>query len=76
MGRSQSAIRLGSQCQTESDHGFVRSETAEAIDFVLYCERNAAGRRHVRELISVTGYAHAEQAFQTEEIYRAPNEAD
>ena len=54
----------------------MRSETAEAIDFVLYCERNAAGRRRVRELISVTGYAHAEQAFQTEEIYRAPAEAD
>jgi pilus assembly protein CpaF len=58
------------------NHGFVRSETAEAIDFVLYCERNAAGRRRVRELISVTGYAHAEQAFQTEEIYRASAEAD
>ena len=58
------------------NHGFVRSETAEAIDFVLYCERNAAGRRRVRELISVTGYAHAEQAFQTEEIYRAPAEAE
>ena len=57
------------------NHGFVRSETAEAIDFVLYCERNAAGRRRVRELIAVTGYAHADQAFQTEEIYRAPAEA-
>jgi energy-coupling factor transporter ATP-binding protein EcfA2 len=57
------------------NHGFVRSETAEAIDFVLYCERNAAGRRRVRELISVTGYNHAEQAFQTEDIYTAPSEA-
>ena len=56
------------------NHAFVRSETAEAIDFVLYCERNAAGRRRVRELIAVTGYAHADQAFETEEIYRAPAE--
>jgi pilus assembly protein CpaF len=54
------------------NHAFVRSETAEAIDFVLYCERDHAGCRRVRELISVTGYAHADQSFQTEEIYRAP----
>jgi pilus assembly protein CpaF len=54
------------------NHEFVRSETAEAIDFVLYCERDHAGRRRVRELVSVTGYAHADQSFQTEEIYRAP----
>jgi pilus assembly protein CpaF len=54
------------------NHAFVRSETAEAIDFVLYCERDHTGRRRVRELISVTGYAHADQSFQTEEIYRAP----
>lgn len=53
------------------NHAFVRSETAEAIDFVLYCERDHTGRRRVRELISVTGYAHADQSFQTEDIYRA-----
>ena len=53
------------------NHAFVRSETAEAIDFVLYCERDHAGKRRVRELIHVTGYNHAEQSFQTEEIYRA-----
>ena len=53
------------------NHSFVRSETAEAIDFVLYCERDHTGRRRVRELISVTGYVHADQSFQTEEIYRA-----
>ena len=57
------------------NHGFVRSETAEAIDFVLYCERDHTGKRRVRELISVTGYAHADQSFQTEEIYRAPASA-
>jgi pilus assembly protein CpaF len=57
------------------NHAFVRSETAEAIDFVLYCERDQTGRRRVRELIAVTGYTHADQAFETEEIYRAPAEA-
>jgi pilus assembly protein CpaF len=53
------------------NHSFIRSETAEAIDFVLYCERDHAGRRRVRELITVSGYSHLEQCFQTEEVYRA-----
>lgn len=53
------------------NHAFVRSETAEAIDFVLYCERDPTGRRRVRELITVAGYSHADQCFQTEDIYRA-----
>jgi pilus assembly protein CpaF len=53
------------------NHAFVRSETAEAIDFVLYCERDSTGRRRVRELITVAGYSHADQSFQTEDIYRA-----
>jgi len=53
------------------NHSFIRSETAEAIDFVLYCERDYAGRRRVRELITVKGYSHAEQSFETEEVYRA-----
>ena len=53
-------------------HGFMRSETAEAIDFVLHCERDHTGRRRVRELITVSGYDHADQRFKTEEVYRAP----
>jgi pilus assembly protein CpaF len=53
------------------NHAFMRSETAEAIDFVLYCERDYTGRRRVRELITVAGYDHADQCFQTEEVYRA-----
>ena len=53
------------------NHSFIRSETAEAIDFVLYCERDRAGRRRVRELITVTSYNHEEQSFQTQEVYRA-----
>ena len=53
------------------NHAFMRSETAEAIDFVLHCERDASGQRRVRELITVSGYSHADQRFQTEEVYRA-----
>lgn len=54
------------------NHEFMRSETAEAIDFVLHCERDHTGRRRVRQLIAVSGYNHADQSFQTEELYRAP----
>jgi pilus assembly protein CpaF len=55
------------------NHAFMRSETAEAIDFALYCERAGNGRRQVRELILVNGYDHGEQRFDTEVIYCAPN---
>ena len=57
------------------NHSFIRSETAEAIDFVLYCERDHDGRRRVRELITVNGYSYAEQSFETAEIYRASSAA-
>jgi pilus assembly protein CpaF len=53
----------------------MRSETAEAIDFVLYCERDHTGQRQVRELITVNGYSAADQSFETEEIYRASSTA-
>ncbi|MGI4827173.1 MAG: CpaF family protein [Janthinobacterium lividum] len=55
------------------NHGFVRSETAAAIDFVLYCERHVSGKRQVREMLTVSGYDHATNSFITECIYRAPN---
>ena len=55
------------------NHAFMRSETAEAIDFALYCERAPNGRRRVRELITVNGYDHKEQRFETEVIYSAAN---
>ena len=54
------------------NHAFMRTETAEAIDFALYCERAPNGRRQVRELITVSGYDHKEQRFETEVIYSAP----
>ncbi|WP_114208851.1 CpaF family protein [Acidisarcina polymorpha] len=63
---------LALSARANLNHAFIRSETAEAIDFVLYCERDATGRRRVRELITVNGYTHADQSFQTEDIYRAP----
>lgn len=57
--------------RTNLDQTFVRSQTGKAVDFVLHCERDAKGHRRVRELITVSGYSHAEQSFLTEEVYRA-----
>jgi pilus assembly protein CpaF len=62
---------LALSARANLNHAFVRSETAEAIDYVLYCERDQTGRRRVRELVKVNGYSHSDQAFQTEDIYRA-----
>ena len=62
---------LALSARSNLNHAFIRSETAEAIDFVLYCERDYTGRRRVRELVKVTGYTHADQSFQTEDLYRA-----
>lgn len=53
------------------NHAFMRSETAAAIDFALYCERAPNGRRQVRELITVNGYDHNEQRFETDVVYSA-----
>ena len=62
---------LALSARANLNHSFIRSETAEAIDFVLYCERDETGRRRVRELVKVNGYTHADQNFQTEDLYRA-----
>ena len=59
--------------RTNLDQAFVRSQTGKAVDFVLHCERDSKGRRRVRELITVSGYSHAEQCFLTEEVYRVPD---
>lgn len=61
--------------RTNLNQQFIRSQTGKAVDFVLYCERDSTGRRRVRELIRVLGYSHAEQSFETEEIYRASSVA-
>jgi pilus assembly protein CpaF len=53
------------------NHSFMRSETAQAIDFALYCERSRDGKRQVRELIVVNDYDHDGQHFNTETIYSA-----
>ena len=63
---------LALSARSNLNHSFVRSETAAAIDFVLYCQRLASGRRQVREMLTVTGYNHDTHSFVTEHVYRAP----
>ena len=53
------------------NHSFMRSETASAIDFALYCERAADGKRRVRELIHVRGYDQHTQTYDHDVIYSA-----
>lgn len=54
------------------NHSFMRSETAKAIDFALYCERAGSGRRQVREVVMVKGYDFRTERFDVETVYAAP----
>jgi pilus assembly protein CpaF len=62
---------LALSARSNLSHGFMRSETADAIDFVLHCERAFDGRRIVRELILVAGYDRNSESFLTERVYRS-----
>jgi pilus assembly protein CpaF len=62
---------LALSARSNLDHAFMRSETADAIDFVLHCERSASGQRTVRELLLVSGYDHTRHSFETEHVYRS-----
>ena len=54
------------------NHSFMRSETAKAIDFALYCERAGSGRRQVREVVMVKSYDFRSERFEVETVYTAP----
>ena len=57
---------LALSARANLNHAFMRSETAKAIDFALYCERAASGRRQVREVVMVKGYDFRTEQFQVE----------
>ncbi len=52
------------------NHSFVRSETANAINYVVHAGRDGTGRRCVTEVIEVKDYSHAENTFVTEQVYK------
>ena len=60
---------LALSARANLNHAFMRSETAKAIDFALYCERAASGRRQVREVVLVNGYDVRSEQFQVETIF-------
>jgi pilus assembly protein CpaF len=60
---------LALSARANLNHGFMRSETAKAIDFSLYCERAASGRRQVREVVLVSGYDFRSEQFQVETVF-------
>ncbi len=60
---------LALSARANLNHAFMRSETAKAIDFALYCERAASGRRQVREVVLVHGYDFRTEQFQVETIF-------
>jgi pilus assembly protein CpaF len=51
------------------DHGFVRSQTADAIHYVLQVSRYQSGSRGVTELVRVRGYDSRNHAFAIEHLY-------
>ena len=60
---------LALSARANLNHAFMRSETAKAIDFALYCERAASGRRQVREVVMVKGYDFRTEQFQVETVF-------
>lgn len=60
---------LALSARANLNHAFMRSETAKAIDFALYCERAASGRRQVREVVLVKGYDFHSGQFQVETVF-------
>ena len=62
---------LALSARSNLNHGFMRSETAKAIDYAVYCERAPNGRRQVREVVIVNGYDYRTEQFQCDVIYSA-----
>jgi pilus assembly protein CpaF len=60
---------LALSARANLNHALMRSETAKAIDFALYCERAASGRRQVREVVMVKGYDFRTEQFQVETVF-------
>jgi pilus assembly protein CpaF len=51
------------------DHSFVRSQTADAIHYVLQVNRHRDGSRGVTELVRVRGYDSRNHTFHIEHLY-------
>ena len=52
------------------DHAFVRSQTADAIHYILQVDRQPDGHRRVTELVKVLDYDNSANTFRVEHLYR------
>ena len=52
------------------DHTFVRSQTADAIHYVVQVNRHRDGLRRVTELVKVLEYDSQVHTFRVEHLYR------
>ncbi len=68
----QALLRVASlalSAHANLDHGFVRSQTAEAIHYVLHVTRLSDGPRTVSEFVQVRGYDAARAQFEVDVLY-------
>ena len=61
---------LALSAHSNLDHAFVRSQTADALHYVVQVCRQRDGIRRVTELVKVRGYDRTRHAFDVEHIYR------
>lgn len=61
---------LALSARSNLDHQFVRSQTADALHYVLQVNRNSDGARRVTELLRVLGYNTSSHVFEVERLYR------
>ena len=60
---------LALSAHSNLDHSFVRSQTADAIHYVLQVNRHRDGSRGVTELVRVRGYDSRNHTFHVEHLY-------
>jgi pilus assembly protein CpaF len=65
---------LALSAHSNLDHSFVRTQTANAIHFVLHVNRGRDGARRVTELIRVCGYSAARNEFEVEILFECGSE--
>src|SRR5215831_10957080 len=66
---------LALSAHSNLDHSFVRSQTADAIHYVLQVNRHRDGSRGVTELVRVRGYDRQAHTFEIEHLYAAQETA-
>jgi pilus assembly protein CpaF len=61
---------LALSAHSNLDHEFVRSQTADALHYVLQVNRHRDGTRRVTELVKVNGYDATRHVFEVETLYQ------